>query len=202
MSGVLSMFDGLLDRVTGRSAQNEEIGRQIAQLPAVGRQADQLLQILTQYGRDTASQGSNATNFDQVVNGFDQLREADELLRELDSIAREGLARAMEAGEIRQVGEDQYDLGLLPLLGVVARVGAIIAKFLTSAQVAAWAAKWLRLTAIIAAVQIIASSIANLVRAGGTAVHDVGTGLQAATTPLLLVGALYLLSKLKRRGAA
>lgn len=181
--------------VFGATTEQTRIGQEIARLPAMERQVDQLSQILRQAGEDEARRGATvATANPMIVDGFNQLLEARELLDGLNMIAREGLAAAIEAGEISAADIPGVQLEGLPILGVVVRVGVIIARFLTSAKVALWISKFLRLSAIIAAVQAIAYAIST----AGTGVQRAGMGLQAATLPIILLVGLWLFSKWKR----
>jgi hypothetical protein len=201
----MSVFDSILggtvvNNWTGgvfgpTTSDVNRIGQEIARLPAMERQVNQLMQILRTAGEDEARRGVTVANTNpQLVEGFNQLLEARELLDELSNMAREGLALAIEAGEISAADIPGVQLEGLPILAVVARVGVIIARFFTSAKVVAWAAKFLRLATIIAAVQAIAHAIAT----AGSGVQRAGLGLQSATLPIILLLGLWLFSKWKR----
>lgn len=181
--------------VVPTSSEEQEVAQQIAQLPAIERQIDALFNGAKRY--DTP--GTPPEIQAQIVDVYNQTSEAYRLLRELDAMAREALTAAIEAGDVNpaEVPElNQEGLGVYAILAVGGRVALAIARFFTSSKFAMWAAKWVNLTAIIAALQIAVMAITNLFRTGSASIEQASNAL---ALPLLVIAGLWIASQFAKR---
>lgn len=189
-----TLVNNWLGGVFGPTTDEETIANQLTRLPAFARQLENYHKIATQL---SAGVPQDDPRFPEFVEIHNKIGDALHTITQLDGIAREALAQAIEAGQIRQVGDDQYDLAGWDsgILGVTLRVALVLGALLVAGP---WLAVFAGLVTLMDWIGEHLSTFVNAARATGVAINDAGHGIQAATIPLIILAALWLYSKWKK----